>query len=543
MKTCRTFMVAIMLICTLSTYAQSVDSLIASCDKHRGKQIAPIAEQFFAHLYDIGFIDERIEIQPDCKTDSVQTLAYYWAAEWYYDAQNYSSCISYATQALELSKKNGYILEECDSYNILAIAYFRKADYRTSLDYVKESLSYARILKDDSRIASALNVLAGICLASKQPAEGEKYVLEAIDLCEKHKDSLCLAARCGMAAEIYHAMGAEEKSLEYSQRSYSIDMEMGHKDKAAIRLSQMAAAQIALKRYDDAETSLLHALLELQSAGNRQSWAISCNQLGDIYLHKGDNEKAAEYYHLALAFFKETGDSYNLSHSHLGLSKALMAIDPTEASKHLLEHTHIKDTLYNSEMNQGLNEYNALYRNEQLSNERDRQRHLKHRILSISIVFSLLLLAIVLALLKRNKYVNAGLDIARQELEKARKQQTNDTRQSANSHIADIFKAEIRKQLQQEGTINLQAIADYLHTTRANMSRQLKAETGSSSTALVAEVRINIAKEILEKESNTPISDVASACGIDVVSYFITLFKRHTGVTPKQWKNTKNMAK
>ena len=79
-------------------------------------------------------------------------------------------------------------------------------------------------------------------------------------MCEKNKDSLKLAVRCGMAAEIYHSMGDDIKSLEYSKRAYDINSAMGLKEKAAVRLSQMAAAQIALKQYDEARQSLIKAL-------------------------------------------------------------------------------------------------------------------------------------------------------------------------------------------------------------------------------------------------------------------------------------------
>ena len=90
------------------------------------------------------------------------------------------------------------------------------------------------------------------------------------------------------------------KALEYASRARDINRAMGLEDKAAVRLAQMAAAQFSLGRYDDAERSLLEALPKLEKAGNLQSWAIGCNQMGDICLQKGDNGRAAEYFRAAL---------------------------------------------------------------------------------------------------------------------------------------------------------------------------------------------------------------------------------------------------
>ena len=44
-------------------------------------------------------------------------------------------------------------------------------------------------------------------------------------------------------------------------------------------------------------------------------------------------------------------------------------------------------------------------------------------------------------------------------------------------------------------------------------------------------------KEILASQKDRPISDVAAFCGISDVSHFISVFKKVTGVTPKQWRD------
>ena len=119
------------------------------------------------------------------------------------------------------------LLLEADCSNLISILYFRKSDYPSSLEYARRTLKLGRQLNDISRITYSLNTLAGICLASRQPAEGEKYILEAIRLCQQENDSLKLAVRCGMAAEIYHGMGKFDKSLEFSKRAYEIDTATG----------------------------------------------------------------------------------------------------------------------------------------------------------------------------------------------------------------------------------------------------------------------------------------------------------------------------
>lgn len=538
MRTIRFVLINILLLASLSAYSQNVaDSLITAFDHQKGATATQTAKTFFEYLAQKDFTEGKIELLPGSKADSVKALTLYWAGEWYYDIQDYDRSIEYSSKALSLSRKVSAKEIECDCDNILSIAYFRKSDFHKSLEYAKATLALGRELQDEERITYSLNTLAGICLASKQPAEGVKYVLEAIRICERQNDSLKLAVRCGMAAEIYHSMGEDEKSLEYSRRAYDINKEMGLDDKAAVRLSQMAAAQIALDRYDDAEKSLLEALPELKKAGNMQSWAISCNQMGDICLQKGDHEKAAEYFRAALKVFTENGDAYNKSHSHYGLSRALTPRNSDEAVEHLMQYTHIKDSLYDSEMNQGLNEYNARYRNEQITSERDHHLSSKRKILWCGIAAVVLLAFVVWLLARRNKSIKSILDDTIAKLDAARKRSASRSSQTPERDVVEPLKTEIRKQIMEGKDVDLQEVASVLCTTRSNLNRQIKAQTGGSSSALVTEVRIEMAKEILSTQKDKPIADVASLCGINDVSYFITLFKKVTGTTPKQWRD------
>mgnify|MGYP002674439492 FL=1 len=202
-----------------------------------------------------------------------------------------------------------------------------------------------------------------------------------------------------------------------------------------------------------------------------------------------------------------------------------------------MQYTHIKDSLYDSEMNQGLNEYNARYRNEQITSERDHHLSSKRKILWCGIAAVVLLAFVVWLLARRNKSIKSILDDTIAKLDAARKRSASRSSQTPERDVVEPLKTEIRKQIMEGKDVDLQEAASVLCTTRSNLNRQIKAQTGGSSSALVTEVRIEMAKEILSTQKEKPIADVASLCGINDVSYFITLFKKVTGTTPKQWRD------
>ena len=350
----------------------TVDSLLLAFDSQKGEDSRRTASLFFELLEQEEFSDGKIELPAESRP--LKALTWYWAGEWYFDCQDYDRSMEYSLKAMNLSKFHPDPLLEADCANVLSILHFRRSDYPKAMEYAERTLEIAREQKDISRISTSLNTLAGICLASRQPAQGEAYILEAIHLCEQGKDSLKLAIRCGMAAEIYHSMGENRKSLEYSQRAYALDSLSGRTDKAAIRLAQMADACYALGDHTKAKACLEKAMPVLKEAGNLQSWAISANLYGEILLESGETSEAETYFREALKIFSLRRDRYNESRSRHGLSKSLLESDPAESARQMQVYSSLRDSLYDSEMNMGLNEMHARFQNGRLQSERDSYR-------------------------------------------------------------------------------------------------------------------------------------------------------------------------
>ncbi len=66
--------------------------------------------------------------------------------------------------------------------------------------------------------------------------------------------------------------------------------------------------------------------------------------------------------------------------------------------------------------------------------------------------------------------------------------------------------------------------------------RRFKAATGRVPAAYQQAVRVEAAKIMLERDSS-PIQFVSEAVGYHDVSFFRTLFKRETGMTPAEYRS------
>ncbi len=88
------------------------------------------------------------------------------------------------------------------------------------------------------------------------------------------------------------------------------------------------------------------------------------------------------------------------------------------------------------------------------------------------------------------------------------------------------------------GKIDYDNLAYNLCVSRAQLNRKIKAITGFTTTEFILQARIALAKRLLD-ETDITINEVALKCGMENSSYFCTLFKKSTGMTPMQYKNRK----
>lgn len=85
--------------------------------------------------------------------------------------------------------------------------------------------------------------------------------------------------------------------------------------------------------------------------------------------------------------------------------------------------------------------------------------------------------------------------------------------------------------------INLQSIANHVHVNSSYLSRLFHQKTGETITKTLTGIRIEKAAELL-KNPEIKSYEVAARVGFDDPSYFAQAFKKHTGLSPKEYKHT-----
>ena len=100
--------------------------------------------------------------------------------------------------------------------------------------------------------------------------------------------------------------------------------------------------------------------------------------------------------------------------------------------------------------------------------------------------------------------------------------------------VTDAVKSQIS-----DGKIDYNLLASALCLSRAQLNRKIKAITGETTTNLILKIKISLAKNLLDNTDKS-IIEIAMDCGMDSDSYFCTVFKKATGLTPSQYRNRNN---
>ena len=109
---------------------------------------------------------------------------------------------------------------------------------------------------------------------------------------------------------------------------------------------------------------------------------------------------------------------------------------------------------------------------------------------------------------------------------------------SGNVQIVRKTKAYLEEHYNED--LNLQLLADVLGVSAGYLSKSFKAQTGSSFTEYLTDVRIDAAKQMI-RETEQSISDISYAVGFSDPGYFSKCFRKRENLSPSEFAAMQKM--
>lgn len=98
------------------------------------------------------------------------------------------------------------------------------------------------------------------------------------------------------------------------------------------------------------------------------------------------------------------------------------------------------------------------------------------------------------------------------------------------SEVVEVIKDNIK-----EEDFSIDMLCDTMGLSRSNLFRKLKKLIQMSPSNLIIKIKLNHAQELMKKNKNSRISDIAYESGFNDPKYFSTIFKKHYSQTPKEF--------
>ena len=530
---------------------QNIDKLIEIYET-KGCRVDD-ANKIFDFLNKEEITDSKIVFAENTPKDSLRQQLWYWVAEWYYDVQDYPTAKKYALKALPLFKYPNMGRSDCLS--LLGIIHVRLGEFAPAASYAKQCVDIDMKLGDPDRISSSLNTLAGTYMAADQAQEAEKFILQGLEYADQAHNSGRKAILLGMASEVYHKLGDDNKSLSFARNAFELDSINGRKPKMAMRLSQMASALAGLKRYNESEATYLRAISLLKEVGNLHSVGIDLNQLGFVYLEQKRNREAVQSFTEASEIFSKMGDLYNNMYSHKGIYESYWSINPDSAKIALDRFNTLKDSLYHQASADALARYNAEFGKDRLQEEIQRTKTARSRdlIMAIGLFIVIAIIAAViiraryrrhrsqmLQLIKKVEELQAKCNEAEKNMAETPKEgieipetladKTDDGQEFLTKLFVVVDAALTNKDY------GVAKIASMMNMTERTFSRRLKEVTQQSPKMFISAIQMERCAKLLLENPNKTIGEIANLCGFEEASGFSHAFKRVYGCSPTSYR-------
>lgn len=531
--------------------AGELDILVGKLEN--SKSPTTTANLFFEFLDHEEFTDEKIKFGPNTPTDSVKQQVWYWAAEWYNEVQEYGKAKEYALKALPLFKYPN--MEKADCLNLLGIIHVRLGDFPTAAAYAKQCVDIDMKLGDPDRISSSLNTLAGIYMAADQAEEAEKFILQGLEYAEKANNPGRKAILLGMASEVYHKLGNDNKSLSYARSAFELDSINGRKPKMAMRLSQMASALAGLKKFQESEATYLRAISLLKEVGNLHSVGIDLNQLGFVYIDQKRHREAIGCFKEASEIFSGMGDLYNNVYSHKGLYESYWTLNPDSARIALDRFNTLKDSLYHQASADALARYNAEFGKDRLQEEIQQTKTARSRdlIMAIGLFIVIAIVAAVIIRARFSRHRSQMLQLIKkvEELQEKcdeaeakaiiQKPETSEACDSPGEKADDGQEFLTKLFVAVDAALTnkdygVAKIASMMNMTERTFSRRLKEVTGQSPKMFISAIQMERCAKLLLDNPGKTIEEIAALCGFEEASGFSHAFKRVYGCSPTAYR-------
>jgi tetratricopeptide (TPR) repeat protein len=405
-------------------------------------------------------IDSLHKVLSSVPADSVKISALINIAGAYKE-HNRQKAFEYLREAISFANKKGFRKAEGISHNSIGDLYWFAGDYSACSDHYFKALKIFEDIKDKQGMADCYRNIGWIYQGQQNYPLTLKYYFKSLEMNRELKNYVALVANYDDLSIVYKYMKRYPEALLYSQRTIQLADSVGNVKGVATSYGNLGGLYLEMGNYDLAIEALKRSTDLHEKLDDHYNMGECYNALASAYLKRRKTAEAIALAEKALAIGKSFHFKTLISQSYMQLANAHTAAnDHAKATKYLEEFIELKDSIYNENNSEQINEMSAKYesekkelmissleKNKALSDEKLEQEK-KFKIFLI--IFCVLVAAFAFFLFRGNvakKKANNALSIAYEEIEIKNKDITDSINYSKRIQDACLPPKELKYKL------------------------------------------------------------------------------------------------
>lgn len=219
---------------------------------------------------------------------------------------------------------------EAIEYNQRGVNAVLAGNYDRAVIEFQRSLKLNTSIDNQNGVCINLLNLGRVYLAADRFDDARPVLERALQLgLNNLNDQLMLSEAYASLARYYYLTGNNNDAIDVSEKAAAIDRKQGYHT-IGNRLNIMGLAYKESNRPEEAEKAFNEALALSKGYARPADTADSFRGLGDIWIERGDYQKAGELYENALSIDKKMGDSAKISIDLSNLGALNLKINDTK---------------------------------------------------------------------------------------------------------------------------------------------------------------------------------------------------------------------
>jgi serine phosphatase RsbU (regulator of sigma subunit) len=381
MQNTRLLFVLLLLLLTLTGYSQEheLDRIIRSVNDMKDDTVkVNLLIQICDSLYvtkpqeTVAYGTSALELAAKLKFREGEAFALKSIGMGHYTLGEYVKAIDYFQRALEIFESLGNKQGISNMLNSIGVIYNNEGEDAKALENYIRSLKISEEMNDSVRIMTAL-INIGLIYSKKETIseKAEEYYLKALEIGERIGYKSATATATVNIGESLFKKNDYNGALRYYEKALKIYRESNSGD---IPYTMINIGKIYAKRNDYTNAvRYMEGALSI-ALGNNAKLDIgrSLLALGQIYLQKGENERALEYFIQSDKITTVIGAKYEQSETYKYMASAYSGTgDYMNAYRAQLMESQVKDSIFSETHQLQINQLRVRYEIESMLKENE----------------------------------------------------------------------------------------------------------------------------------------------------------------------------